>query len=159
MGQLLIGKRELNWRNFVNMSNTTKLSEKQIAEYEESFSFFDKDGDGLIQKHELGIVLRNIGMKPTEAELQDMVNEVDADHDGSVNFLEFLEMMSRSSESGNTQEEIREAFKVFDKNGNGYIETDELRQVMANLGEKLTEAEVQNMMTTADLDEDGKVNY
>ena len=66
-------------------------------------------------------------MKPTEAELQDMVNEVDADHDGSVNFQEFLDMMSRSSESGNTQEEIREAFKVFDKNGDGYIETDELR--------------------------------
>ena len=66
-------------------------------------------------------------MNPTEAELQDMVNEVDADHDGSVNFQEFLDMMSRNSESGNTQEEIREAFKVFDKNGDGYIETDELR--------------------------------
>ena len=66
-------------------------------------------------------------MNPTEAELQDMVNEVDADHDGSVNFQEFLDMMSRNSESGNTQEEIREAFKVFDKNSDGYIETDELR--------------------------------
>ena len=42
------------------MSNTTKLTEKQIAEYKESFSFFDKDGDGLIQKHELGIVLRYV---------------------------------------------------------------------------------------------------
>ena len=66
-------------------------------------------------------------MNPTEAELQDMVNEVDADHDGSVNFQEFLDMMSRNSESGNTQEEIREAFKVFDKNEDGFISESELR--------------------------------
>ena len=69
----------------------------------------------------------NIGMNPTEAELQDMVNEVDADHDGFVNFEEFLDMMSKSSESGNTQEDIRAAFKVFDKNGDGFISESELR--------------------------------
>ena len=66
-------------------------------------------------------------MNPTEAELQDMVNEVDADQDGSVNFEEFLDMMSKSSGSGNTQEDIRAAFQVFDKNGDGFISETELR--------------------------------
>ena len=114
-------------------------------------------------------------MNPTEAELQDMVNEVDADHDGFVNFEEFLDMMSKSSESGNTQEDIRAAFKVFDKNGDGFISESELRweynflvvgphcvvhrHVMENLGEKLTEEDIQTMMTEADLDQDGMVDY
>merc|ERR1711874_106899 len=133
-------------------------TEKQIAEYKESFIFFDKDGDGLISKSELGTVMSNIGMNPTEAELQDMVNEVDADHDGFVNFEEFLDMMSKSSESGNTQEDIRAAFKVFDKNGDGFISESELRHVMENLGEKLTEEDIQTMMTEADLDQDGMVD-
>ena len=70
---------------------------------------------------------RAIGMNPTEDELQDMVNEVDTDHDGSVNFQEFLDMMSKSSGSANTEDEIREAFKVFDKNDDGFISESELR--------------------------------
>ena len=66
-------------------------------------------------------------MNPTEEELEDMVNEVDADHDGSVNFQEFLDMMSKSSEAANNEDEIREAFKVFDKNEDGFISEAELR--------------------------------
>ena len=70
---------------------------------------------------------RAIGMNPTEDELQDMVNEVDTDHDGSVNFQEFLDMMSKSTETDSTEEDIREAFKVFDKNEDGFISESELR--------------------------------
>ena len=58
-----------------------------------------------------------------------------------------------------TQDEIREAFKVFDKDGNGYISASELRHVMTNLGEKLTDEEVDEMIKEADVDGDGKVNY
>ena len=50
-----------------------------IAEFKEAFSLFDKDGDGTITTKELGTVMRSLGQNPTEAELQDMINEVDAD--------------------------------------------------------------------------------
>lgn len=70
---------------------------------------------------------RAIGMNPTQAELEDMVNEVDSDRDGSVNFQEFLDMMSKSTETDSTEEDIREAFKVFDKNEDGFISESELR--------------------------------
>nr|KAF6272634.1 calmodulin 3 [Myotis myotis] len=53
-----------------------QLTEEQIAEFKEAFSLFDKDGDGTITTKELGTVMRSLGQNPTEAELQDMINEV-----------------------------------------------------------------------------------
>ena len=50
-----------------------------VLEFKEAFSLFDKDGDGTITTKELGTVMRSLGQNPTEAELQDMINEVDAD--------------------------------------------------------------------------------
>lgn len=58
-----------------------------------------------------------------------------------------------------SQEEIQEAFKVFDKDGNGYISAAELRHVMTSLGEKLSEEEVDEMIREADVDGDGQINY
>jgi calmodulin len=79
--------------------------------------------------------MRSLGQNPTEAELQDMINEVDADGNGTIDFPEFLTMMARKMKDTDSEEEIKEAFKVFDKDGNGYISAAELRHVMTNLGE------------------------
>jgi len=113
---------------------------------------FDKDGDGSITTKELGTVMRSLGQNPTEAELQDMVNEVDADQSGTIDFPEFLTMMARKMKDTDSEEEIKEAFKVFDKDGNGFISAAELRHVMTNLGEKLSDAEVDEMIKEADVD-------
>ncbi|NXT90271.1 CALM protein, partial [Anhinga rufa] len=152
-------------------------------EFKEAFSLFDKDGDGTITTKELGTVMRSLGQNPTEAELQDMINEVDADGElrlslpvpacprlspcslslppgnGTIDFPEFLTMMARKMKDTDSEEEIREAFRVFDKDGNGYISAAELRHVMTNLGEKLTDEEVDEMIREADIDGDGQVNY
>lgn len=87
------------------------------------------DGDGTITTKELGTVMRSLGQNPTEAELQDMVNEVDADGNGTIDFPEFLTMMARKMKDTDSEEEIKEAFKVFDKDGNGFISAAELRHV------------------------------
>ena len=68
-------------------------------------------------------------------------------------------MMARKMKDTDTEEEIREAFKVFDKDGNGFISASELRTVMTSLGEKLTDEEVDEMIHEADTDGDGQVNY
>ncbi|ELU00395.1 hypothetical protein CAPTEDRAFT_170361 [Capitella teleta] len=141
------------------MEADQRLSEEQIGEFREAFSLFDKNGDGKITTSELGTVMRSLGQNPTEAELQDMVNEVDSDGNGTIDFDEFLIMMAKKMKETDSEEELREAFRVFDKDGNGFISAAELRHVMTNLGEKLTDDEVDEMIREADLDGDGMVNY
>ncbi|KAJ7705452.1 hypothetical protein B0H17DRAFT_1175305 [Mycena rosella] len=135
------------------------MADQLSEEFKEAFSLFDKDGDGTITTKELGTVMRSLGQNPTEAELQDMINEVDADGNGTIDFPEFLTMMARKMRDTDSEEEIKEAFKVFDKDGNGYISAAELRHVMTNLGEKLSDNEVDEMIREADVDGDGQINY
>lgn len=144
---------------FLSSKMADQLTEEQIAEFKEAFSLFDKDGDGTITTKELGTVMRSLGQNPTEAELQDMINEVDADGNGTIDFPEFLTLMARKMKDTDTEEELIEAFKVFDRDGNGFISAAELRHVMTNLGEKLTDEEVDEMIREADVDGDGQINY
>ncbi|XP_071724660.1 calmodulin-7-like isoform X2 [Rutidosis leptorrhynchoides] len=148
-----------------------QLTDDQISEFKEAFSLFDKDGDGIfltafrsvivgcITTKELGTVMRSLGQNPTEAELQDMINEVDADGNGTIDFPEFLNLMARKMKDTDSEEELKEAFRVFDKDQNGFISAAELRHVMTNLGEKLTDEEVGEMIREADVDGDGQINY
>ncbi|XP_073270438.1 calmodulin-7-like [Primulina huaijiensis] len=136
-----------------------QLTGDQISEFKEAFSLFDKDGDGCITTKELGTVMRSLGQNPTEAELQDMINEVDADGNGTIDFPEFLNLMARKMKDTDSEEELKEAFRVFDKDQNGFISAAELRHVMTNLGEKLTDEEVDEMIREADVDGDGQINY
>ncbi|KAG5880816.1 hypothetical protein JTB14_027982 [Gonioctena quinquepunctata] len=135
------------------------LSEDQVAEFKEAFMLFDKDEDGTITMAELGVVMRSLGQRPTETELRDMVNEVDQDGNGTIEFNEFLQMMSKKMKDADGEEELREAFRVFDKNNDGLISSTELRHVMTSLGERLSEEEVEDMIKEADMDGDGQVNY
>ena len=120
---------------------------------------FDKAGDETITTNELGTVMRSLGQNPTEAELQDMINDVDVDGNGTIDFPEFLTIMARKMKDTDSEEEIREAFRVFNKSGNGFISGAELKHVMNNLGEKLTDEEIDEMIRESDIDGDGYVNY
>ncbi|KAK3136954.1 hypothetical protein QOZ80_5BG0445570 [Eleusine coracana subsp. coracana] len=140
------------------------LNQEQISEFREAFSFFDKDGDGCITVEELATVMGSLqGQRPSEEELGEMIRDADADGNGTIEFAEFLGLMARNKtadkDDHDADEELREAFKVFDKDQNGYISATELRHVMINLGEKLTDEEVEQMIREADLDGDGQVNY
>merc|ERR1712137_538840 len=120
------------------MGEEADLTDGQIAEFKEAFSLFDKDGDGQITTKELGTVMRSLHQNPTEAELRDMISEVDKEGSNAIDFPEFVKMMAKKMKDTESEEEIIDAFKVFDKNGDGLISAVELRHVMTTLGEKLS---------------------
>ena len=78
---------------------------------------------------------------------------------GTIEFPEFLIMMAKKMQGTDSEDEIKEAFHVFDQDCNGLISASELRHVMVNLGEKLTDEEINEMVKDADADGDGQINY
>ncbi|CAD5187760.1 calmodulin-like protein 8 isoform X2 [Musa acuminata AAA Group] len=136
------------------------FSEEQITEFYATFCLFDKNGDGCITFEELSTVIKSLGLKPNEGEVHKMISEIDANGNGTIEFQEFLNLMASKLNKGiDSEDELKEAFKVFDKDQNGFISATELRNVMISLGEKLTDEEVAQMIREADLDGDGQVNF
>ena len=102
-------------------------------------------------------VMRAHGFKPTEDELHEMIRNVDTNANGAIDFNEFIAMMVKRGP--NTEDDVAHAFKVFDRDGDGLISADEIRETMNNLGEDLTEAEVKAMIAEADIDGDGLIDF
>ncbi|XP_026476279.1 calmodulin-like [Ctenocephalides felis] len=120
------------------------MTDEQIAEFREAFALYDKDGDGAISAAELGTVMRALGQTPSEAELKGYVKDNSVAM--TVDFPTFLTMMARQMQEGSSVDEIREAFRVFDKDGNGRMSVAELRHILTSLGERLTDNEVDAMI-------------
>ncbi|KAL3874254.1 hypothetical protein ACJMK2_037294 [Sinanodonta woodiana] len=135
------------------------FTDEQIEEFKETFSLFDKDDIGSIPSKELGNVLRALGQSPTEAEVDDMTNRIDTEGNGTLTFDEFLVILEKTMKDTDPETELREAFKIFDKDNDGFISNSELRHWLTTLGEKLTDEEVEEMIKETDTDGDGLINY
>ena len=91
------------------------LTKEQITQFTEVFSLFDKNTNGTITIKELRALMKSLGQNHTENEFQDLINEVDFDHKGTISLNDFLNLMSRKLNEYNRKEEIRETLRVFDK--------------------------------------------
>ena len=143
----------------MNDSSELMITEDKMNEFKEAFNIFDKDRDGYITAKELGDLIRNLGQTPSEAELQNMINEVDINNNGAIDFKEFLDIMIKKLKDSENEEELIEAFKIFDKDGNGLIGSEELLNVMVTLGETSNIKEIEDLIKEVDLDRDGLINY
>ncbi|XP_022370499.1 calmodulin-like protein 6 [Enhydra lutris kenyoni] len=139
---------------------TERLTAEQIKEYKGVFEMFDEEGNGEVKTGELGRLMSLLDINPTKSELASMAKDVDRDNKGFFNCDSFLALMGIYWEKAQNQEgELRAAFRVFDKEGKGYIDWNTLKYVLMNAGEPLNEAEAEQMMKEADKDGDGTIDY
>lgn len=124
--------------------------------YRMAFTMIAGSSDGLIDKVGFGKVLNAMGRSHSEEEVQAMIGEFQSEK-GSMNFEQFVSMMKQLERKEN--EDLLEAFKVFDEDNSGSISKDELLHIFANLGEKVSDAEVGKMIARYDLDKDGKIDF
>lgn len=141
------------------------------------FLKFDKDGSGKIDAAELKIAVRSLGLHISDAELAAMMAAADKDGDGEIDYLEFEAMIKntadgasdwnlvRQSVGGEAAEDVsasisslKDAFRKFDGDGSGTIDASELKLAMEHMGLRLSEAELAEMMASADKDGNGEID-
>ena len=93
------------------------------------------------------------------AELNDMIAQDDYDGNGTMDFPEFLSLMVKKMKDTSSDEKILDVFKYYDKDGNGYVSARELRSIMTSLGELLTDQEIDELISEADANGDGQIDY
>merc|ERR1712022_43898 len=119
-------------------------------EIKEAFDLFDTDGSGNIDAKELKVAMRALGFEPKKEEIQKMISDVDDDGSGTIEYEEIL--------NRDPKDEILKAFRLFDDDETGKISFKNLKRVAKELGERMTDEELQEMIDEADRDGDGEVN-
>jgi centrin-1 len=136
----------------------TGLTEEQKQEIREAFDLFDTDGSGTIDAKELKVAMRALGFEPKKEEIKKMIADIDKDGSGTIDFEEFLQLMTAKMGERDSKEEILKAFRLFDDDNSGTITFKDLKRVAKELGENLTDEELQEMIEEADRAGDGEVN-
>merc|ERR1712097_217605 len=134
-----------------------QLSEEQLDEIREAFGLFDSDASGAIDVRELKAAMRALGFEVKNEELKKMVTDIDTDGNGTIEFSEFLNMMTGKMGEKDTREDVEKVFKLFDDDSTNKISFRNLARVAEELGENIDE-ELQDMINQADRDGDGEIN-
>lgn len=143
-----------NFKKVVQIFTTSQMMDLKAA-----FHMFDKNGDNKISEKELFEVMEYLGVKATEKEVAAMIQVVDKNKNGCVDYDEFIQMMTKTSLKPLSQEdELRKTFNIFDINGDGFINHDEIKTTMNHLGEKISDDEVKDMIRAADKNGDGQID-
>lgn len=138
------------------------LTMEQVKEFKISFDLLDKDGNGSLHTEELGNAMHFWGQEPTSANLQALINEYDADGNGTIEFPEYLTMMSQQIQQTKTEQAMIDSIqKSKDVPQNGYLPKDILKEALDELGEdsECSDDEFDKMAKLVETNAKGDLNY
>ena len=136
------------------------LTEDEVIEIKEAFDLFDSDHSGTIDTEELKQALSNLGIDAKNQTLQNMMNDIDKNQSGTIDFNEFIELMTAKFSDKDTPEDLRKVFDLFIGDDTAdKIEFKHLKRVAKELGENISDEELNEMIVRADTDRDGKVSF
>jgi calmodulin len=121
----------------------------------------DRDGGGTISKAELGELMETLGIEASQEEIDHMVDEIDEDGNGNIDFEEFVKVMSRKVNATYTSDQVRAAFKIFEGVcPSGYVRAESLIKALSTYGkDKLTEEQAADLVSQLEVDSNGLINY
>ena len=134
------------------------LTEDEIEEIKEAFDLFDTDGSGSIDPKELRAAMQSLGFEAKNQTIYQMITDLDKNKSGNIDFEEFLDMMTARMSDKDTREDVNKVFRLFDDDTSGSITIRNLRRVARELGETMTDEELQEMVERADSNGDGAVS-
>ena len=155
--QKVVAKQEaFNPKNY----EKNGLTEDEVIEIKEAFDLFDSDHSGTIDTEELKQALSNLGIDAKNQTLQNMMNDIDKNQSGTIDFNEFIELMTAKFSDKDTPEDLRKVFDLFIGDDTAdKIEFKHLKRVAKELGENISDEELNEMIVRADTDRDGKVSF
>lgn len=145
--------------NNSNVNLKQELLEEQKLEIREAFQLFDMNGDGSLDYHETKVAFKALGFELTKRQVLDIIREYDTDETNLITYDNFYKTVGEMILKRDPLDEIRRAFKLFDIDGTGKISVRNLRKISKDLGENLSDEELQAMIDEFDLDEDGESTY
>lgn len=133
-----------------------ELTESQIEEMKDVFTVIDTNKSGSIDCAELGKGLRGLGLNPSNAEVQALMDEYDKDNNSVLSLEEFAELYHKClAFQRPSEEQLIEQFNKLDVNGDGTIDANELKKVLLFGDEALTEEEAERIIADFDRNGDG----
>uniref|UniRef100_A0A182XYL6 EF-hand domain-containing protein n=1 Tax=Anopheles stephensi TaxID=30069 RepID=A0A182XYL6_ANOST len=129
---------------------------------QKAFNSFDREKTGSISSDMVAEILRLMGQPFNSKILEEMIEEVDEDKSGQIEFAEFVTLAAKfivEEDEEALQKELREAFRLYDKEGNGFIPTTCLREILRELDDQLTDEDLDMMIEEIDSDGSGTVDF
>jgi len=136
-----------------------QLSPEQEDQIKQAWELFDDDNSGEIVASELASVMHKLGLQPTADELTDIIADVDKDGSGTIDYSEFLRLMSTKLKDAQSEEELLEAFKVFDTKNKQKFGESELKDICSRLKCDFSPLEIKEMIAVADINCDGFIEF
>ncbi|KAI9115921.1 hypothetical protein K1719_012851 [Acacia pycnantha] len=134
------------------------LSTEEVEDIKEMFKKMDSDNDGIVSVEELKTGFQNFGSQLAESEVQSLIETVNTNGKGTLEYGEFVAVFLHLKRMAN-DEHLRKAFSYFDKDGDGYIEPDELREALTEDGADDCTDVANDIFQEVDTDKDGRISY